>query len=74
MLLVISEGNYLDCRKFVEIGCLGYLFASLCSKNVNVRTAGGHALSRFSTHLDGASFREKIQVNIAGWGKTDMII
>ena len=57
-----SEGNYLDCRKFVDVGFLGYLLASLCSRNSSVRMAGRHALSRFSTHLEGASFREKAQV------------
>ena len=52
----------MDCRQFVDHGCLGYLIMALSSQHKEVRAAGGHALTRFSTHLEGSRFREKAQV------------
>ena len=57
-------GNVVDCRQFVEHGCLGYLVMALSSLEEGVRAAAGHTLTRFSHHLEGARFREKAQV---GW-------
>lgn len=51
-----------DCRKFVEQGCLGLSVATLSSRDGNMRKAGYHVLSRYMMHLDGVRFREKKQV------------
>ena len=51
-----------DCRQFIDCGCLGYIIASLSSRVEMVRAAGSHALSRFTMHLEGARFKEKLQV------------
>lgn len=51
-----------DCRKFAEQGCLGLSVAALSSRDVNMRKAGYHVLSRYMMHLDGARFREKKQI------------
>jgi len=58
----VSTGSIVDCRQFIDCGCLGYIVAALSSKSEGVRSAGSHALSRFCTHLEGAKFREKLQV------------
>ena len=52
----------MDCRQFVEHGCLGYLVMALSSREEEVRAAAGHTLTRFSHHLEGARFREKAHV------------
>ena len=59
-------GNVVDCRQFVEHGCLGYLIMALSSRVEEVRTAAGHTLTRFSHHLEGSRFREMVQV---GWAR-----
>ena len=51
-----------DCRKFVEQGCLSFAVASLSSRDVHVRQAGYHVLSRYMMHLEGARFKERKQV------------
>ena len=55
-------GNVVDCRQFVEHGCLGYLVMALSSREEGVRAAAGHTLTRFSHHLEGSRYREKAQV------------
>ena len=57
-------GNVVDCRQFVEYGCLSYLIMALSSLVKEMRSAAGHALTRFSHHLDGSRFREKAQVSV----------
>ena len=52
----------MDCRQFIDLGCLGYLIASLASKEEGVRRGGAHSLYRFRQHLKGARFKEKQQV------------
>ena len=52
-----------DCRKFVEQGCLSFTVASLSSRDTHVRQAGYHVLSRFMTHLEGSRFKERKQVS-----------
>ena len=52
----------MDCRQLVEHGCLGYLIMALSSLVEEMRSAAGHALTRFSHHLQGSRFREKAQV------------
>ena len=51
-----------DCRQFIDCGCLGYIVISLSSRVEAMRAAGSHALSRFTMHLEGARFKEKPQV------------
>ena len=53
-----------DCRKFVEQGCLSFAVASLSSRDVHVRQAGYHVLSRYMMHLEGARFKERKQVTV----------
>ena len=55
-------GCVVDCRQFVDHGCLSYLILSLCSYHEDVRTAGGHALTRYLLHLEGSKFKEKAEV------------
>ena len=64
--LTAFTGNVVDCRQFVEHGCLGYLIMALSSRVEEVRAAAGHTLTRFSHHLEGSRFREKVQV---GWAR-----
>ena len=59
---ILYTGNVVDCRQFIDHGCLGYLIVALSCQAEEVRTAAGHALTRFSQHLDGSRFREKAQV------------
>lgn len=56
-----------DCRKFVERGCLGFSIASLSSRDAQVRQAGYHVLSRYMMHLEGARFKERKQVSEVGY-------
>ncbi|KAM7446686.1 nucleolar pre-ribosomal-associated protein 1 [Porites harrisoni] len=59
----IMAPNYqVDCRKFVEQGCLSFTVASLSSRDTHVRQAGYHVLSRFMTHLEGSRFKERKQI------------
>ena len=51
-----------DCRQFIDCGCLGYIVVSLSSRVETMRAAGSHALSRFTMHLEGTRFKEKPQV------------
>jgi len=59
---LLDSSSIVDCRQFIDCGCLGYIVAALSSKSEGVRSAGSHALSRFCTHLEGAKFREKLQI------------
>lgn len=57
---------HVDCRKFVERGCLSFTVASLSSRDARVRQAGYHVLSRYVMHLEGARFKERKQVSAVG--------
>ena len=59
----------MDCRQFIECGCLGYLIMALSSRVEDVRAAAGHTLTRFLHHLGGSRFREKAQVRWTGGGR-----
>jgi len=41
---------------------LGFTVASLSSRDVHVRQAGYHVLSRYMMHLEGARFKERKQI------------
>ena len=55
----------------MEQGCLSLSVASLSSRDVHMRKAGYHVLSRYMMHLDGARFREKKQVSTFTDRQTD---
>lgn len=42
---------------------MGFTVASLSSRDVHVRQAGYHVLSRYMMHLEGARFKERKQVS-----------
>ncbi|XP_071994741.1 nucleolar pre-ribosomal-associated protein 1 isoform X2 [Engystomops pustulosus] len=51
-----------DCLKFVETNALGFTFAALSSYDYNVRAAAYHILGSFVSHMEGARFRDKMQL------------
>ena len=51
--------NVVDCRLFVEKGCLGYVMAGLSSHLAEVRGCSCHILTCFQQHLVGARFAEQ---------------
>ncbi len=62
----------MDCRRFVDSGCLGYLIAALCSEVEGVRALAGSGLELFTNHLDGSRFKEKMQVCV--WYGVSMLV
>jgi nucleolar pre-ribosomal-associated protein 1 len=58
----LEAGFVVDCPRFIESGCWGYLVASLASSSEDVRLATCHCLSLFKSQLEGARFREKNQI------------
>ena len=66
LLFVCLEDFQVDCRKFVEQGCLSFTVASLSSRDAHIRQAGYHVLSRYMMHLEGARFKERKQVSTEG--------
>ncbi len=52
----------MDCRRFIDSGCLGYLITALSSGVEGVRAMSGCGLELFVSHLEGSRFREKTQV------------
>ena len=61
---ILAPGVVVDCRKFAELGCLGFLFRCLSSLCYDVRAAAAHCLERYTTHLSYSSFREKRQISL----------
>lgn len=57
----VSE-SVIDCRRFIQTGCLGYTFAALSSHDENMRNAAQHILDLFQGHLDVAKTPEKEQL------------
>ena len=51
-----------DCRKFIESGCLGLVFTALSSHDLAMRRAACHLIERYRDHLEGARFMEMDQV------------
>ena len=62
LMCYLPSGSGVDCRQFVDHGCLSYLIMALSSQCEEVRAASGHVLTRFCTQLEGNRFREKAQV------------
>ncbi|XP_035664911.1 nucleolar pre-ribosomal-associated protein 1-like [Branchiostoma floridae] len=59
---VLTPECVVDCRKFVESHCLGFMLAGLASNDADMRAASYHVLSLFYQHLEGARFAEKRQL------------
>ncbi|KAM4047236.1 nucleolar pre-ribosomal-associated protein 1 isoform 2-T2 [Anomaloglossus baeobatrachus] len=51
-----------DCVKFVEMNALGFTFAALSSYDYSTRAAAYHILGCFVSHMEGARFRDKKQL------------
>ncbi|KAM3934667.1 nucleolar pre-ribosomal-associated protein 1 [Leptodactylus fuscus] len=51
-----------DCVKFVEMNALGLTFAALSSYDHNMRAAAYYILGSFISHMEGARFRDKQQL------------
>ncbi|XP_068126588.1 nucleolar pre-ribosomal-associated protein 1 [Hyperolius riggenbachi] len=51
-----------DCVKFVEVNALGLTLAALSSYDYSMRAAANHVLGSFVTHMEGARFRDKKQL------------
>ncbi|XP_063812468.1 nucleolar pre-ribosomal-associated protein 1 [Pseudophryne corroboree] len=48
-----------DCMKFVEVNALGLTLAALSSYDYSMRAAANHVLGSFVSHMEGARFRHK---------------
>ncbi|RIB18938.1 ribosome 60S biogenesis N-terminal-domain-containing protein [Gigaspora rosea] len=59
---LLSYGNLLDVRKFIEINALGFIVVSLSSTVENVRRAGYYLMDEFYGLLEHATFRERSQI------------
>ncbi|KAK3716558.1 hypothetical protein QZH41_006389 [Actinostola sp. cb2023] len=68
-----KSDSEVDCRKFVERGGLGYTVAALSSRDEPMRKAASHVLSRYLTHLEASSFREKKQKIYKSYIKDDRL-
>ncbi|KAM9319582.1 nucleolar pre-ribosomal-associated protein 1 [Gastrophryne carolinensis] len=51
-----------DCAKFVEVNALGLTLVALSSYDYNMRAAANHVLGSFVSHMEGARFRDKMQL------------
>ncbi|KAG9486186.1 hypothetical protein GDO78_008986 [Eleutherodactylus coqui] len=51
-----------DCVRFVEMNALGLTFAALSSYDYSMRAAAYHVLGYFLSHMEGARFRDKKQL------------
>ncbi|XP_056415470.1 nucleolar pre-ribosomal-associated protein 1 isoform X2 [Hyla sarda] len=51
-----------DCVKFAEMNALGLTLAALSSYDYSMRAAAYHNLGSFVSHLEGARFRDKKQL------------
>ncbi|KAG1651689.1 Nucleolar pre-ribosomal-associated protein 1 [Nymphon striatum] len=57
---LLAPENFVYFPKFIETGCLSYIFASLASYQTNMRSAAYHLLESFYMHLEGArKFRSR---------------
>ncbi|KAG9299938.1 hypothetical protein G9A89_009666 [Geosiphon pyriformis] len=59
---LMSFGNIMDCRKFIELNALGFIVVSLSSLVENVRRAGYFLMDEFYMLLEHVNFREKKQI------------
>eukprot|EP00794_Sanderia_malayensis_P000250 gene250-869_t len=61
---ILGPSIEVDCRKFIDTGCLSYAIAATTSSCIATRKAGYHILARFTNHLEASRFREKNQISI----------
>ncbi|VDI22213.1 nucleolar pre-ribosomal-associated protein 1 [Mytilus galloprovincialis] len=59
---ILSPDQLIDCRKFIERGCLGYILAALSCHDSTMRGAAYFVLDNFVHHLEGSRFPEKDQI------------
>ncbi|GBC41626.2 ribosome 60S biogenesis N-terminal-domain-containing protein [Rhizophagus irregularis DAOM 181602=DAOM 197198] len=59
---LLSYGNLLDCRKFIEINALGFIVVATSSLVINVRRIAYYLLDEFYVLLETTNFREKKQI------------
>ncbi|GES88332.1 ribosome 60S biogenesis N-terminal-domain-containing protein [Rhizophagus clarus] len=59
---LLSYGNLLDCRKFIEINALGFIIVATSSLIINVRKIAYYLLDEFYVLLEHTNFREKNQI------------
>ena len=72
-LSVVFADSVVNCRKFVEAGCLGVTLAGLSSEDPGMRGAARHVLDRFQQHLGGARWAGQEQlVHLLGLLQPDM--
>ena len=56
------QETLLNCRRFTEMNCLGYVISALSSRDSAMRGAAYAILAAFYHQLEGARFPEKYQV------------
>ncbi|XP_053396917.1 nucleolar pre-ribosomal-associated protein 1-like isoform X2 [Mercenaria mercenaria] len=59
---ILQPESVIDCRRFIQSGCLGYTLASLSSHDENIRNVAQHILDKFQGHLEAARIPEKDQL------------
>ena len=64
LLFFIFSDVEVDCRKFIDVGCLAFVIAALSSQYIATRETAYHVLARFMNQLEGSRFLEKTQVGI----------
>ncbi|XP_065650040.1 uncharacterized protein LOC100204624 isoform X2 [Hydra vulgaris] len=57
-----KPGFFVDCRQFIEGGCLSLVIASLSSHDESIRKVAYYILSQYNDQLENSKFREKSQV------------
>lgn len=60
---LFEPGSAVNCVKFIECHCLGFVVASLSCYNSGIRSVAYHTLSAFQKHLDRSRFPERLQVS-----------
>ena len=72
-LFIIFSDFEVDCRKFIDIGCLAFVIAALSSQHIATRETAYHVLARFMNQLEGSRFLEKTQVGIFIYDKRQCV-
>jgi len=55
--LVYIAASVIDCRVFVETGCLGYVISALSSHDADMRAAALHVIYRYQVQGHTASHK-----------------
>ncbi|RUP46033.1 ribosome 60S biogenesis N-terminal-domain-containing protein [Jimgerdemannia flammicorona] len=59
---LMTYGNQLDCRKFIETNALGFVVTAMSSLDEDVRRVAYFLMDEFYILLEHATFREKKQI------------